>query len=116
VFGRADEQGAARGRTNERMRRTGADAGGLFVFARCVVRSLYRMRCTELYGMRADWLRCAALRGLCIEILPSMLLVDGWAEGEGLGMDVRGSKGFEFVGRGEGEGWLARFNLIAFGD
>ena len=23
-----------------------------------------------------------------------MLLADGWAEGEGLGMDVRGSKGF----------------------
>ena len=27
----------------------------------------------------------------------------GWAEGEGLGMDVRGSKGFEFVCGGEGE-------------
>ena len=26
---------------------------------------------------------------------------DGWAEGEGLGMDVRGSKGFEFVRGGE---------------
>jgi hypothetical protein len=24
-----------------------------------------------------------------------MLLADGWAEGEGLGMDVRGSKGFK---------------------
>jgi len=32
-----------------------------------------------------------------------MLLVNGWAEGEGLGMDVRGSKGFEFVCGGEGE-------------
>jgi hypothetical protein len=31
-----------------------------------------------------------------------MLLADGWEEGEGLGMDVRGSKGFEFVRGGRG--------------
>ena len=33
-----------------------------------------------------------------------MLLADGWVEGEGLGMDVRGSKGFEFARGGEGVG------------
>ena len=31
-----------------------------------------------------------------------MPLADGWEEGEGLGMDVRGSKGFEFVRGGRG--------------
>jgi hypothetical protein len=33
---------------------------------------------------------------------------DGWAEGEGLGMDVRGSKGFEFVREGRGGGGRGR--------
>ena len=45
--------------------------------------------------------------------------------GEGLGMDVRGRVKTEgFIKplalrdgcKGEGEGWLARFKLIAFGD
>ena len=37
---------------------------------------------------------------------------DGWAEGEGLGMDVRGSKGFEFVCGGEGEWVRTAKNLL----
>ena len=44
---------------------------------------------------------------------------DGWAEGEGLGMDVRGSKGFEFARGGEGaegEGGGMGFEFVRGGE
>ncbi len=48
-----------------------------------------------------------------------MLLADGWVEGEGLGMDVRGSKGFEFARGGEGaegEGGGMGFEFVRGGE